>query len=204
MMKKLLVLMLVLGISSVASAGTVDLVISSWGAGPDPITEPIPPVTEITIGPSEWVDLDVMYTASADWLLASISIDLVLTGNATLYVDDLTEPPGAWDSDLTVITENVAGKHYTLEFSMDSGLAGIVEPTIALDHILVHCDDLGDVTLVMSDNSDTGTGGTVETDWSAMPTPTFGITQVSITQVPEPMTLALLGLGGLFLVRRKK
>ena len=63
-MKKLLVLVLVLGISSVASAvGTIDLVISSYG--PDLPTQPIDPVKDITIAPSEWVNLDIILPGSA-------------------------------------------------------------------------------------------------------------------------------------------
>ena len=62
MMKKVLVLMLVLGISSMASAGTVDLVISSLNG------DAIDPVSEITIGESDWVNLDIVYSDDGDGL----------------------------------------------------------------------------------------------------------------------------------------
>jgi len=49
-----------------------------------------------------------------------------------------------------------------------------------------HCDGPGIVTISLIDS---GTGATIDT--------------ITVTQVPEPMTVALLGLGGLFLRRRK-
>jgi len=48
-----------------------------------------------------------------------------------------------------------------------------------------HCDGLGVVTITLMDAAQ----NTLDT--------------ITITQVPEPMTVALLGLGGLFLRRRK-
>jgi hypothetical protein len=204
MMKKVLTLLLVLVMAFVANAGLLDLQITSHGDGTVPReTVPVEPTKEITINPSDWLDLDIFYTGTEGWLLASICVDLVVTGGGSIYIDELTEPEDAWDGDLTVLTEVVAGKHYQLEFSLDDGVLGTGLPVIALDHILFHCDTPGDVvTITMTDNPSLGTGGTVETDFSDMVTPSFG-GPVTITQTPEPMTVALLGLGGLFLRRRK-
>jgi len=187
MMKKLLVLMLVLGITaSIANAGLVELMVASQG--PDSgSTTPIDPTNAITVAPSEWLDLNIYYTAPAGWLLTSISVDIVVDGPGTIFVvdEDLTEPSGAWDPSFNKVTQIEGG--YTIERAMLNGLPGAGEPVIALDHILFHCDAIGDVTITMSNNMTTATGGTVETDWAAMPFAEFG-GPVTITQIPEPMT----------------
>lgn len=148
-MKKLLALLLVLGISSVASAGVIDLQISSWGPGPDPVTEPIDPVREITIGPSQWVNIDIIYTGDPGVKISQLSTELILTGAASLDISDLTLPPGAWDPDPTFsigakLTETGA------TFQYGEGIAGSgSEGPILIDHILLHCDaEPGVVTLV--------------------------------------------------------
>lgn len=212
MMKKLLVLVLVLGISSVASAvGTVDLVITSWGPGPDPVTEPIPATHDITIGPSEWVNLDIIYTpdpTAPNPPLNQLSVTIALTGLGTLDLSDPTLPPDAWDSMFsTGITEVEAGKVYTAEYTM--GFFGIgVQQGIALDHILVHCDSdqpPGNVVTVSITDYIVGSVGTQEGPPPGGPYSIPDVVgRVTITQIPEPMTLALLGLGGLFFVRRRK
>jgi len=57
--------------------------------------------------------------------------------------------------------------------------------------IIFHCEGPGDVIVTLYDlNGDTGELGSI-------------LDSVVIHQVPEPMTMALLGFGGLFLRRRK-
>lgn len=57
-MKKLLVLLVVLGFVSAASAGIIDIKITSLNGQPI-----VPPVSEITITPSDIVDLTIVWTA---------------------------------------------------------------------------------------------------------------------------------------------
>jgi len=204
MMKKLLVLLLVLGITSVANAGIIDIVIVSLNG------QPIPAVKEITINESDWVNLDIIYSTDIEgqWL-SQCFVDVTLTGLATMYVDDLTFPAGVWDMDpvwTPGITEVVAGKQYLLQYSAGMAGTGVLYPGgIAIDHILVHCDDWPDeVIITLADAPIVGTG--------SMEMDPFGVigmglsygSGVTITQIPEPMTIALLGLGGLFLLRRRK
>jgi hypothetical protein len=223
MMKKLLVLMLVLGISSAATAvDVVDIVVSSVGPAQettDPwavVTDPIAPTDAITIGPSEWVDLDIVYRDDGTGVgLISLALQVIVGGPGTLYVGEtglaadntlLTFPPGAWDlgtvpAAISFINEVDAGKVYQIDLGMNTGLMG--EPgtdVIALDHLLLHCDGEGDVSVTVVNDFTTAAGATFNM-MTGMPE--FG-PGVTITQIPEPMTLALLGLGGLFLVRRKK
>lgn len=212
-MKKLLVLLLVLGISSVASAQIVDIVVASRGPTSD-TTEPIDPVKDITIGESEWIDLDIIYGDTSAYNLTSLSLDIIIggAGSGSLALVDLTYAP-EWDPGLTVITEVVAGKHYTIETSFNASTTlgipgpGSGEYVMAIDHILFHCDlnDDADTTITITNNTATPTGGTTAVDWSTVDivTPTIG-GPVVIHQIPEPMTVALLGLGGLFLLRRRR
>ena len=67
------------------------------------------------------------------------------------------------------------------------------DPGLYLDNFLYSPQSVGDVTVSFFDLSGS--------DW---PLPVVGFADsVLITQVPEPMTIALLGLGVLFLSRRK-
>ena len=217
MMKRLLVLMLVLGISSVASAvDVVDIVISSVSEPGDildpfaAVTNPIDPTDNITIAPSQWVNLDIIYTDDGSGIgLISLAVDIIVTGPATLHMGEvgaayyntlLTFPPGAWDLGITPAPISFIEAAGT-DLAMSNGLMGVVGvPVIALDHILLHCEAEGLVTVTVVNNADASSGGTFN---MAMGMPAYG-PGVTITQVPEPMTLALLGLGGLFLVRRRK
>ena len=93
-MKKLLVLLLVLGITSMASAGWVDLLIVSVN------DEPIQPgITEITIGPSDWIDFDIVYYQDEPWSLFGLSANIYIlpesTGTGEFDIAELTWPTGS-------------------------------------------------------------------------------------------------------------
>jgi hypothetical protein len=159
MMKKLLVLMLVLGFAGVAqAAGSLDLVISSWGPGPDS-TEPLPggPVKEITIGESEWINMDIIYIPGTP-VLFQASVTITADGPGTLDISDLTFPEGAWDftyEDIRVVEE---GKVYNIQESFGQTGAGVADG-IAIDHILLHCDSMeGDVIVTIIDWVPAGLG----------------------------------------------
>jgi hypothetical protein len=204
MMKKLLVLLLVFGITSVAHAGYVDILIVSLNG------EFIDPVKEITISESDWVDIDIIYsTATEGQRMTQCFVELLLTGMGTLDVSDLTFPEGVYDFDATYspgTTEVVAGKQYLLQYSEGIAGTGVVYPGgIAIDHILVHCDDFPDEVVVTMTDAPVAGAGTMEMDPFGLVG--MGITlgpAITITQIPEPMTIALLGLGGLFLLRRRR
>ena len=214
MMKKLLVLMLVLGITSVANAGMLDLVIVSKGPGPD-TTVPIPPTSSITLLPSEWIDIDVVYHNDEGWYLFGMSGTIEMTGQGTgeFVIDDLTWPEGIWDF-------AAAGETYMsgmeIEGDGDAGLwtsakgdglpaDGSTEGVIVVDHILFHCTGLGDVIIQLVLNDVWPPAETWEYDINVGELFEPGISAaLTIHQIPEPMTVALLGLGGLFLLRRRR
>jgi hypothetical protein len=176
--------MLVLGMASLASA---TLQISVNG-----VQNPVD--SEIIIEkPSDTIILDV-WTAD--------DITLFELGTYALIV---AEGPGTIDAaNAEVLYGNILATDIpNANFLIGPGLAATylggfsgnpVAGDTFLDNILFHCDAEGDVIIELWTIEDMGGElyeGTVLMD------------SVIIHQIPEPMTLALLGLGGLFLRRRK-
>ena len=188
-MKKLLVLMLVLGVASLASAG---LQISVGGV-PEPID------TEITLLPSEtieldiWTDADIGTYAGFDWALVVDYNYGSISGGATIPLPDGFNDIGGTAPNQDVPADDpLAGIWGMMANFGDPVAAG----TVLVDSIVFHCEAPGDAIVQLY---------AIE---SGVPFgPVSGgnlMDQVIIHQdIPEPMTLALLGLGGLFLRRRK-
>lgn len=199
-MKKLLLLFMILGMVSVANAGMIDIVISSLNG------QPIDPTNEITIAPTDEINMDIVYTGDVGRYLFGVSVLISAEGPGTLNVTDPTFPAGVWDLNGTLTgTEQLNPQQGVAWGSAAAlGLIGTGAPEIAIDHILLHCDGLGDVYVTLGESDQTPAGASVEIDDYFN---IYGLEYgpgVIIHQIPEPMTLTLLGLGGLFLVRRKK
>lgn len=193
-MKKLFVLMLVVSLASVASAG---LKISVDG-----VVDPMD--TEITLKEGQTAVIDIWgdgATASphAPWLFVSgpgsiNGSDMVYTGSLALYQDaESAAADAGMGEDVAGFIEMMAGAvglADVRDLSFITLADGAVPPAALdgtlVDGIIFKCEGLGDVTLTLL----------------AEDLATVLDTQV-IHQIPEPMTLALLGLGGLFLRRRK-
>jgi len=172
-MKKLLVLTMVLVICSMANAM---LKISVDGV--------VDPQQEIRIDASDYVTIDVY----SDGILTSPAQDFFL----------IAEGPGAWDVSKATNTVNPPGypdsvmiADWTMENDvfLDLSILAIPIPPLPagtlIDLITLHCEGPGDVLISLVGSTD----GVLDTQ--------------IIHQIPEPMTIALLGLGGLFLRRRK-
>ena len=194
-MRKLLILIVVLGVASMANA---TLQISVEG-------DPEPVDSEIWADPSIPINLDihgnivdtgdyVYYLLLVDQAEGSLSatdascvwgnlsqIDYFTNSYPATYMDvwigraGLTKPP----------IDGIAG------YVGDSGGGGTGGLIAIVDPIPFHCEGPGDaiVTLLTSPTAGVGT-------WAVEDT-------VTIHQIPEPITMALLGLGGLLLRRRK-
>jgi hypothetical protein len=181
-MKKVLVLMLVFGMASVASA---TLQISVNG-------EYEPYETEIFLTPSQtaiidiWTDADILPDVGEGyWSMGVPIVDGSLTNGVGLgQGTDTTIYPGA------------GGYGYVPEGS-DGPWGGVGCVTASsypagtklYDEIIFHCEREGEATITLY--------------WDPWGTQT-PIDSVTIHQVPEPMTIALLGLGSLVLLRRRK
>lgn len=178
-MKKLLVLMMVLGIASAANAA---LLISVDGVVD-------PPDTEVTIMPSDTVVIDIWgdgQTGMGDFFLG-----IGVGGPGTLDVTNAVILYPGTDVGIAEGEPGYApyiGPGVDVPFYMVTLTDLAVPPTplegTLVDEILLHCDGPEDVLIVLTDID----GIVLDTQ---------------VIHQPEPMTIALLGLGGLFLRRRK-
>jgi len=187
-MKKLLVLLMVLGMVAVANAGIMDISIHEVGGG----------------------TYDGHALAASDELWLDIQSDL--DGNPPAeygYVALICDPLGTISGGRAVPTGENAGAGnlnmvfdpidgYISYFPVPEGWGGIVGSIsdsggktvtgVQIDQALFHCEGAGDVQ--------------VDLVWSADFVTFEVVDSVIIHQIPEPATIALLCLGGLLL--RKK
>ena len=179
-MKKLLVLLLVFGMASVAGA-TLQI---SVGGNPEPAD------SQIYLEPSEtliidiWTDTDITPgVGEGYWGIGVLPADGTLSGgvglgqgtDTTIYADAgyVSPEAGPWGG---IATATVGAGGYAAGF-------------VLYDDIVFHCVREGETVINLY--------------WDIFVEPML-VDSVTIHQVPEPMTVALLGLGGLFLLRRRK
>ena len=163
-MKKILVLLLVLCVASMANATTL-----SWSQSSIDITIGTTAVVQLIADDAQgfnekWVGNNASSTANITGVaaLAAAGLDAVVVESPLSYV-------GWW----TVVSQDMVAP-------FDSVAAGNQY------NVTITASALGTITF----DSDYGTGGN-------------DVLTVNVVPVPEPMTIALLGLGGLFLRRRK-
>jgi hypothetical protein len=176
-MKKLVALILVLGMSSLASA---ELIVTVNG-------EPQP--DEITLSTSEMIELDLEIAAGQDILGATI--EWTLSNNQAEFVYGNVEFPVAFE--MPPVTTGDPQRYYMSGAQLVQ--PKIDGPAVLLQGLMVHCLEITDVILTVEAQA-----GTIDGSWQ----PIELFHTLKIVQIPEPMTVALLGLGGLFLLRRRK
>jgi hypothetical protein len=200
MMKKLLIFMLVFGLTSMSFALTgIELSLAG-------VTNGEGNTQETTIEVCTEIVIDVHGPAAYDWLGYCI-----IEGEADELITDIVG--GEWGDNIGPYTANndfyyedsgypvvqaAAGDMADALRYVESGWGWGYELTAAQGtgdvpggeefRLLFHCFATGDVTITLWDDSE---GYDTPQD------------TIIIHQVPEPMTIALLGLGGLLLRRRR-
>jgi len=172
-MKKLMLIVLVLSMAVVANSQVSQLLIAVNGVVD-------PPDSSINIRPSDVLNLQI-------WSDGQIS-----PGAVALGIGAGSQGPGSLDASKAVLP--YGGVAVMMDDVAMAEAMGIKSPFISLelpnnqgilvDFIKFHCDGPGDVTISLVDPD-----GVV-------------LDQQVIHQIPEPLTIALLGLGGLYLRRR--
>jgi hypothetical protein len=225
-MKKVLALMLVLGMASMASATVMSVVTYDVGQSEGRTgtsTDPLMPSDvlglKIILEFNPYDPVGGTWPSYDGYNLSSFDLDLEVSGPATLDT--------AWVATMTGTVRSISShsglgvfdwSHDVVDNAIEqmSGLApaaGLPSEDGGIDivwDIMLHCDGYGEVTVDLtlhglseySPLSNAGNGPYPDPPgWLAMVEGDLG--DLVVHQVPEPMTIALLGLGGLFLRRRR-
>jgi hypothetical protein len=182
-MKKLLVVMLVLSMVSMANAA---ILISVNGVVD-------PPETEITIGPSQEVTIDIW--GDGQTMRQEFYFGIEVAGPGSLNIDYATILYGGNMTSIYWMDEPDLADMGNIEnpfiaFELNDIPSGDPPPPplplegTLIDGIIFHCNGAEDVILKLF-NMD------------------MELEDTQVIHQPEPMTLLLLGLGGLMLRRRK-
>ena len=179
-MKKLLLLLVFFLMASFAHAG---LVLSVNG---------LPAPDEIWLYPSDEIVLDIMVPDGHN--ITGGTFEIVLSNaQAELYSGDITFPDNdKWFFPFYVLSSDSMHVEVT-----GGGPTPVAGPLTVVDTVILHCLEATDVIV------DLHATGIVMVDGVSYEASTI-FDSIIVHQVPEPMTGILLGLGGLFLLRRRK
>jgi len=219
MMKKVLALMLVLGMTSVASAGVIDVVLDGIGSMGHAGTSSSPLV------PGESIGIKIVlrnnpypgFPSYDGYLLSGMDVDLEISGPADLAV--VTNAKGnpvlgkhpdfaLFETPSTLIVDNAI--EYIAAGAPMAGIpANFGEDEDMIWNLYIVCTGGGPVVIDLTLHGTTQyavdydyvNGGPYSGTWLSATEGDLG--DLIIHQIPEPMTIALLGLGGLFLRRRR-
>jgi hypothetical protein len=207
-MKKLLVLLLVLGMASMANAYIIEVVTNGLGDLGHSGT------INDRLEPSETIPIKIVlnynphyyypgYVSYDGYMLSMMDLDLHVSGNGSF--DAITKLDG------TIKKRHVNfdpwGNSPVTDTGVDQmgGIAGTAigpGPQDLVWDMFIHCDGPGPIVVDLTLNGlSEYSPYNYPRDWVALSEGDLG--DLVIYNVPEPMTIALLGLGGLFLRRRK-
>ena len=182
-MKKLLVLLMVLGMTSFAGA---DLIFTINGE-PQPDT--------IYLQPSETVELDLELAQGETVQCYQVTYELS-NEQAEFLTSGTVFPWGSLAPGKINAQDGTAPVSW-VEIAADNLFSGSPGPLVLMQGLILHCTDPTPVVMTVTVSERTIIDG------QEIPIGTV-LHTLEIIQVPEPMTIALLGLGGLLLRRRRK
>ena len=216
--KKLIALVLILSVSGAASATTLTLTRSGSGTLNTNDTERIYVWVDDSGLDSLVATMNVTNGTFSAGMSAADSVDYgVQATSVPTSWGGGTAVTGGWQSGLSFDTD-ISNGNTTAELGFGHFGSTLYGPTdtfviadvpenntnsnllynISVAWIELQAAGTGDMVLSWNDGSQFGQGSTIVTGGS----PIFG-PSLTVSAVPEPMTIALLGLGGLFLRRRK-
>ncbi len=212
MMKKLLVMALVLGLAAVSSATVVEVQTVGLGDQGHAGTQEDP----LAIG--ECIEIALVlnqnlydgYPSYNGYMLSGIGVDLVVEGAGAFDYKSFTKG-GDPIVNTNLSTFSFAGLQNGVHLegvSLDGLSAGEGARQVFYNFI-VCCTGEGPMTISLIDTATVGDDYAPYTSLSGGPFPDWqpllqeDLGSLTLYNVPEPMTVGLLGLGGLFLRRRK-
>ncbi len=236
-MKKLLVLMLVLGMASLANATIVDVVkaglgsLGHTGESTDPLRGDLGETIEIKLVLNSNPYPGTAYPSYDGYLLSTMDFSLDVSGPGTLDAGTkdkdgnpvwkydtrlspfaVVDPTGATNPPYDEIADGLDRIMGVALTPVAPPLTGSTGPIPLVWDLIITCTGDGNLTLDLSidgvseyspySKMDGISPYPVDPGWVLMVNGDLG--DLVIHQVPEPATIALLGLGGLCLLRRRR
>jgi len=217
-MKKLLVFVLVLGLASLASAS---ITFTAPGQLPCP-SFPHPDVGDFDVEPGTIVTITVFSpeTAASSYTLSITETTTSAAGHSTAVAvgtgnagfDNIMQP-GTLRNAMTTAPTSATSHRYMLIDKISGGINQSTTPQVPAGEALytfsvqipadaVFCDTFT-ITAAIGTPNFGGAGYTHNLNAQAQGVVPPGCNSVTLHVIPEPATIALLGLGGLLLKRRK-